>query len=226
MVSPTTWYRFVAGLNAQLRLVQQGKLRSTFRSVMRWIETHGNPALRRHGVRVDLARFQASPSSSCQYGILVHTIVDEVASQRHVDETEQQHFTQSLSSSIIDIGSLQFLKEEKDVLSLISFLIHNTKPVGHQDLVGLVISVLLLGDVTLMLLTLLQLYSISVVAVFLALFVLPLSIIFPFPAGVSALFSHGPRRSAERTRVYALWNLTSLVNVVSDIYFMQCYCLL
>ncbi|XP_056865906.1 uncharacterized protein LOC130511961 [Raphanus sativus] len=214
VVSPTTWYRFVAGLNAQLRLVQQGKLRSTFRSVMRWIETHGNPALRRHGVRVDLARFQASPSSSCQYGILVHTIVDEVASQRHVDETEQQHFTQSLSSSIIDIGSLQFLKEEKDVLSLISFLIHNTKPVGHQDLVGLVISVLLLGDVTLMLLTLLQLYSISVVAVFLALFVLPLSIIFPFPAGVSALFSHGPRRSAERTRVYALWNLTSLVNVV------------
>ena len=212
MVSPTTWYRFVAGLNAQLRLVQQGKLRSTFRSVMRWIETHGNPSLRRHGVRVDLARFQASPSSSCQYGIIVHTIVDEVASP-----TEQQHFTQYLSSSVIDISSLQFLKEEKDVLSFISFLIHNTKPVGHQDLVGLVISVLLLGDVTLMLLTLLQLYSISMLDVFLALFVLPLSIVFPFPAGVSALFSHGPRRSAERTRVYALWNLTSLVNVVSDL---------
>ena len=94
---------------------------------MRWTETHGNPALRRHGVRVDLARFQASPSSSCQYGIIVHTIVDEVASP-----TEQEHFTQSLNSSIIDIGSLQFLKEEKDVLSLLSFLIHNTKPVGHQ----------------------------------------------------------------------------------------------
>ncbi|WZZ76610.1 hypothetical protein YC2023_087980 [Brassica napus] len=209
LVSPTTWYRFVAGLNAQLRLVQQGKLRSTFCSVMRWIETHGNPALRRHGVHVDLARFQASPSSSCQYGIIVHTIVDEVASP-----TGQQHFTQYLSSSIIDIGSLQFLKEEKDVLSFISFLIHNTKPVGHQDLVGLVISVLLLGDVMLMMLTLLQLYSISMLDVFLALFVLPLSIVFPFPAGVSALFSHGPRRSAERTRVYALWNLTSLINVV------------
>ncbi|KAF8097031.1 hypothetical protein N665_0296s0014 [Sinapis alba] len=240
LVPPTTWYRFVAGLNAQLRLVQQGKLRSTFRSVMRWIETHGNPALKRNGVRVDLARFQTSPSSSCQYGILVQTIVDDVA----LNETEQQHpwgvqidntsggdlrenfhFTQSPSSSmnhfrhrdcgeIIDIGSLQFLKEEKDVLSLISFLIHNTKPVGHQDLVGLVISVLLLGDLTLMLLTLLQLYSISMLEVFLALFILPLSIIFPFPAGVSALFSHGPRRSAGRTRVYALWNLTSLVNVV------------
>ncbi|KAL0726439.1 hypothetical protein Bca4012_022532 [Brassica carinata] len=240
LVPPTTWYRFVAGLNAQLRLVQQGKLRSTFRSVMRWIETHGNPALKRNGVRVDLARFQTSPSSSCQYGILVQTIVDEVAlneteQQQHpwgvqIDNTsgdvrENMHFTQSPSSSvnhfrhrdggeIIDIGSLQFLKEEKDVLSLISFLIHNTKPVGHQDLVGLVISMLLLGDLTLMLLTLLQLYSISMLDVFLALFILPLSIIFPFPAGVSALFSHGPRRSAGRTRVYALWNLTSLVNVV------------
>jgi hypothetical protein len=91
LVPPTTWYRFVAGLNAQLRLVQQGKLRSTFRSVMRWIETHGNPALKRHGVRVDLARFQALSSSSCQYGILVHTIADEVASTRSDDETEQQH---------------------------------------------------------------------------------------------------------------------------------------
>lgn len=66
-----------------------------------------------------------------------------------------------------------------------------------------------------MLLTLLQLYSISILDVFLALFILPLSILFPFPAGVSALFSHGPRRSAGRTRVYALWNITSLVNVVS-----------
>jgi hypothetical protein len=240
LVPPTTWYRFVAGLNAQLRLVQQGKLRSTFRSVMRWIETHGNPALKRHGVRVDLARFQALSSSSCQYGILVHTIADEVASTRSDDETEQQHpwgtqienhsgdFRENFQplrseinhvrhqecGEIIDIGSLQFLKEEKDVLSLISFLIHNTKPVGHQDLVGLVISVLLLGDLTLTLLTLLQLYSISLLEVFLAMFILPLSIIFPFPAGVSALFSHGPRRSASRTRVYALWNVTSLVNVV------------
>lgn len=85
----------------------------------------------------------------------------------------------------------------------------------------MVISVLLLGDLTLTLLTLLQLYSISLLEVFLAMFILPLSIIFPFPAGVSALFSHGPRRSASRTRVYALWNVTSLVNVVSISLFMQ-----
>lgn len=72
-----------------------------------------------------------------------------------------------------------------------------------------------------MLLTLLQLYSISLLDVFLAMFILPLSIIFTFPTGVSALFSHGPRRSASRTRVYALWNVTSLVNVVSIHLFMQ-----
>ncbi|KAA8521317.1 hypothetical protein F0562_011990 [Nyssa sinensis] len=30
----------------------------------------------------------------------------------------------------------------------------------------------------------------------------------------TALFSHGPRRSAGLARVYALWNVTSLINVV------------
>lgn len=87
-----------------------------------------------------------------------------------------------------------------------------------QDLVGLVISILLLGDFSLVLLTLLQLYSISLADVFLVLFVLPLGILFPFPAGINALFSHGQRRSAGLARVYALWNITSLINVVSNFY--------
>jgi len=84
-----------------------------------------------------------------------------------------------------------------------------------QDLVGLLISIMLLGDFSLVLLTLLQLYSFSMVDVFLVLFVLPLGILSPFPAGINALFSHGPRRSAGLARVYALWNITSLINVVS-----------
>lgn len=84
-----------------------------------------------------------------------------------------------------------------------------------QDLVGLVISILLLGDFSLVLLTLLQLYSSSLLDFLLVLFILPLAILFPFPAGISALFSHGPRRSAGLARVYALWNITSLINVVS-----------
>jgi hypothetical protein len=53
------------------------------------------------------------------------------------------------------------------------------------------------------------------VDVLLVLFILPLGILAPFPAGINALFSHGPRRSAGLARVYALWNITSLVNVVS-----------
>lgn len=84
-----------------------------------------------------------------------------------------------------------------------------------QDLVGLVISMLLLGDFSIVFLTLLQLYSVSLANVFLVLFILPLGILLPFPAGINALFSHGPRRSAGLARVYALWNVTSLVNVVS-----------
>lgn len=85
-----------------------------------------------------------------------------------------------------------------------------------QDLVGIVISMLLLGDFSLVLLTFLQLYSISLVDVFLVLFILPLGIILSFPAGINALFSHGPRRSAGLARFYALWNITSLINVVSS----------
>lgn len=84
-----------------------------------------------------------------------------------------------------------------------------------QDLVGLVISILLLGDFSLVLLTLLQLYSISLLDLFLFLFILPLGILFPFPAGINALFSHGARRASGLARFYALWNIMSLVNVVS-----------
>lgn len=91
-----------------------------------------------------------------------------------------------------------------------------------QDLVGLLISILLLADFSLVLLSLLQMYSISLLNFFLVLFILPLGLVFPFPAGISALFSHGPRRSAGLARVYALWNLTSFINVVS----IFCQCLL
>ena len=145
---------------------------------------------------------------------------------------------------ILDIDSLKMLKEKRDLFYVLSFLIHNTKPVGHQvcptffaslgvwplsfntedilimlqDLVGLVISILLLGDFSLVLLTLLQLYSISLADVFLVLFVLPLGMLLPFPAGINALFSQGQRRSAGLARVYALWNITSLINVVSNLY--------
>ncbi|GMH12408.1 hypothetical protein Nepgr_014249 [Nepenthes gracilis] len=114
---------------------------------------------------------------------------------------------------ILDINSLAMIEERREIFFPLSLILHNTKPVGHQDLVGLVISMLLLGDFSLVLLTFLQLYSISMLDVFLVLLILPLGILLPFPAGINALFSHGPRRSAGLARLYALWNLTSLVNV-------------
>lgn len=87
MVPPTTWYRMVAGLNAQLRLVRRGQLRLTFRSVVRWLETHGNPALRVHGIRVDLAWFQATACGYCQYGLLVHAAEGEAVER--IDGSKQ-----------------------------------------------------------------------------------------------------------------------------------------
>jgi hypothetical protein len=86
--SPTTWYRLVAGVNAQLRLVRRGRLRSTFHSVLRWLETHANPALETHGIRVDLAWFQTTACGYCQYGLLIHTVEDcEPTSPQCVSET-------------------------------------------------------------------------------------------------------------------------------------------
>ncbi|KAJ4839310.1 hypothetical protein Tsubulata_018121 [Turnera subulata] len=249
LVPPTIWYRMVAGLNAQLRLVRCGRLRKTFRSVLGWLETHANPALRNHGLRVDLAWFQAASGGYCQYGLMVYAIEEnerlpiesfDEAKQTAIGtrvknahgedpfgghQGESMHLNQSHGTAdsltrqkkgyggIIDANTLRTLHEKRDLFFLISFIVHNTKPVGHQDLVGLVISMLLLGDFSLVLLTLLQLYSISLVDVFLVLFILPLGILLPFPAGINALFSHGPRRSAGLARIYALWNVTSLINV-------------
>lgn len=84
----------MAGLNAQLRLVRRGRLRVTFRPVLRWLETHANPTLRVHGVSVDLAWFQATACGYCQYGLLLYAVEDsERASTDSIDgarQTEQQ----------------------------------------------------------------------------------------------------------------------------------------
>lgn len=79
----------------------------------------------------------------------------------------------------------------------------------------MVISIILLADFSLVMLVFLQLYSFSWVDVFLVLYVLPFGLLLPFPAGINALFSHGPRKSAALSHIYSLWNISSLVNVVS-----------
>ncbi|CAA2974478.1 transmembrane [Olea europaea subsp. europaea] len=70
-VPATVWNRLVAGLNAQLRTVRQGSIRSALVPVINWIVTHGNPQLDFHGVRIELGWFQATASGYYQLGILV-----------------------------------------------------------------------------------------------------------------------------------------------------------
>lgn len=74
---PTIWYRLVAGLNAQLRLVRRGHLRANFCPVISWLETHANPYLRAHGIRVYLTHSQPSASGYDQFGLLVCTVENE-----------------------------------------------------------------------------------------------------------------------------------------------------
>ncbi|KAM3328622.1 hypothetical protein ACQJBY_026017 [Aegilops geniculata] len=237
-VQPWIWHRLVAGLNAQLRLVRRGNLKATFLPVLNWLETHADPALGVNGVRVDLAWFQATALGYCQLGLVVYTVEGEPVTAE-LDgspriKIEQHSLVQDMladaqlsrsrikdlfmrkriTGGILDSTTLRTLKDRRDFLYPFSLILHNSKPVGHQDLVGLVISILLLADFSLVLLTFLQLYSYSMADVLLVLFVLPLAILSPFPAGINALFSHGPRRSAGLARVYALWNITSLVNAV------------
>lgn len=86
-----------------------------------------------------------------------------------------------------------------------------------QDTVQLLITLMILADLSVTLLMLLQFYWISLAAFLSVLLILPLSLLSPFPAGLNALFSKEPRQ-ASLSRVYALWNATSLSNIVSSLY--------
>ncbi|GKC63278.1 hypothetical protein Tco_1095876, partial [Tanacetum coccineum] len=90
-VPPTAWYRFVAGLNAQLRLVIRGRLRAMFRNVVAWLETFANPTLKIYGVRVDLAYFEATSGDYYQYGLVVSDVDEpEFISFENTDTTTQE----------------------------------------------------------------------------------------------------------------------------------------
>ncbi|XP_019191996.1 PREDICTED: uncharacterized protein LOC109186463 isoform X2 [Ipomoea nil] len=240
-VPPTMWYRLVAGLNARLRLVRRGHLTATFSQIVNWLETHANPCLHAHGIHIDLTRFQPSSCGYHQFGLLVCAVENEAVQPSNespskslsnekqsrpgtlwrrafdlVRVNNEHALTQKriLPGEILNSWNVKALKERLTIGSLSYYIVRNTKPVGHQDLVGLVISILLLGDFSLVLLTLLQLYSISLVDVVLVLSIIPMGILLPFPVGINALFSHGPRRSAGLARVYAQWNIISIINVV------------
>lgn len=61
----------VAGLNAQLRTVRHGSIRTALGPVVDWINSHGNPQLEFHGVKIELGWFQATASGYFQLGIVV-----------------------------------------------------------------------------------------------------------------------------------------------------------
>ena len=75
--SSTIWYRLVAGLNVQLRLVRCDQLKSTFRPIISWLETHANPTLSVYNIRLDLARFQPTASGYYQFGLVVCAVENE-----------------------------------------------------------------------------------------------------------------------------------------------------
>ncbi|XP_042488312.1 uncharacterized protein LOC122068501 isoform X1 [Macadamia integrifolia] len=244
-VPPTIWNRLVAGLNAQLRTVRQGSIRYALIPVIKWINSHANPQLEFHGVRIELGWFQATASGYYQLGILVSTgdyslhsaphsapvetnnfehprksamVTDKTVkqlqqSQSYISQAlSRKRITGGMNGGIINEVTSKSLDYRRDFLFPFSRFLHNTRPVGHQDTLQLMICIMLLGDLTVTLLTLLQFYWISLGSFLAVLLVLPLSLLSTFPAGLNALFSQGLRRAA-LARVYALWNATSLSNI-------------
>ncbi|KAK2999010.1 hypothetical protein RJ639_024507 [Escallonia herrerae] len=243
-VPPTVWHRLVAGLNAQLRTVRHGSIRSALVPVINWIRSHGNPQLEFHGVKIELGWFQATASGYYQLGILVvvgdyslhsphqsHLLeccedcprkVATVA-QKSLKMSQQvqpyinhalcrKRISGGINGGLVNDATLKSLDLRRDFLFPLSLLVHNTRPVGREDTLQLLISVVLLADLSITLLMLLQFYWTSLGAFLAILLILPLSLLSPFPAGLNALFSKGPRRPS-LARVYALWNATSLANI-------------
>uniref|UniRef100_A0A452Y5L5 Uncharacterized protein n=1 Tax=Aegilops tauschii subsp. strangulata TaxID=200361 RepID=A0A452Y5L5_AEGTS len=150
------WHRLVAGLNAQLRLVRHGNLKVTFLPMLKWLETHANPALDTYHVRVDLAWFQATALGYCQYGLVIHAvggeavaaelqvgsriIFDQHSLNQNVDADSQlghsrnndAYMCKSITGGILNVDNLMMLKDRSDLFHPLSLILHNTKPVGHQ----------------------------------------------------------------------------------------------
>ncbi|XP_048596635.1 uncharacterized protein LOC106366837 isoform X1 [Brassica napus] len=245
-IPPSVWHRFVAGLNAQLRTVRHGSIRSALLPVIRWVNSHGNPQLEFHGVRIELGWFQATASGYYQLGILVFVgdfppnTVNQTISFSRCDEESPRNSSACPSNSLLELQqnliqpghglsrkringgingglineiSIQSLEYRRDLLYPFSLLLNNTRPVGRQNTLLRLISILLLADLSVTILALLQFYWLALAAFLAILLILPLALLCPFPAGLNALLSKEIRR-ASLTRVYALWNAASLTNVI------------
>ncbi|EXC26737.1 hypothetical protein L484_023351 [Morus notabilis] len=254
-VPATVWNRLVAGMNAQLRTVRHGSIRSHLIPIIKWINSHANPQLDFHGVKIELGWFQATASGYYQLGVLVvvgdyplqnvdHSgVFDRSNSEPPRTNTssartilKQSHqslpyighalsikkITGGINGGLINDTTLRSLDFRRDYLFPISLILHNSRPVGRQEILQLLITVMLLADLFVTLLTLLQFYWVSLGAFLAILLILPLSLLSPFPAGLNALFSKEPRR-ASLARVYALWNSTSLSNIAVAFIYGICH---
>ncbi|XP_051212959.1 uncharacterized protein [Lolium perenne] len=244
-ISTAIWNRLVAGLNAQLRTVKKGSIRSTLEPVISWINSHGNPQLERHGVRVELGWFQTTASGYYQLGIVVAVNEHFYKSQHHhehapdsgdrsrkkiavpVQKSKQANQEQPCTSYavsrkrlsggvngvVINEETLKSLDCKRDYLFPFSLLLQNCRPIGYAEALQLLICILLVGDFSITLLMLVQYYWISVGAFLAVLLIPPLALLSPFLAGLNALFSRGPKRSSV-TRIFTLWNITSVINII------------
>ncbi|KAJ4759142.1 ephrin type-B receptor [Rhynchospora pubera] len=137
----------------------------------------------------------------------------------------RKRLTGGVNGGIINEGTLGSLDYRRDYLFPLSLLLQNTRPIGFQEAVQLLMCTMLLGDFVITLLTLVHFYWISVGAFLVILLMPPLSALSPFLAGLNAIFSRGPKRSS-LSRIYALWNATSIVNIfVAFICGLVFYCL-
>ncbi|KAL1531208.1 hypothetical protein AAHA92_33913 [Salvia divinorum] len=125
----------------------------------------------------------------------------------------RKKITKGLNEGIINEATLKSLSYKRDFFFPFSLLLLNTRPVGRQDTVQLLITVMLLADLFVSLLMLFLFYWIALGALLAVLLILPLSLLSPFPAGLNALFTNGSRR-VSLARVYALWNASSISNIV------------
>ncbi|VAH40308.1 unnamed protein product [Triticum turgidum subsp. durum] len=134
----------------------------------------------------------------------------------------RKRLTGGVTGGVINEETLKSLDYKRDYLFPLSLLLQNCRPIGYAETLQLLICVVLVGDFTITLLMLVQYYWISVGAFLAVLLIPPLALLSPFLAGLNALFSRGPKRSSV-TRIFTLWNTTSVINIIVAIVYGAMY---
>ena len=78
-------------MNAQLRIVRNRSIRSSLVPVIDWINSHANPQLEFHGIKIEVGWFQATASGYYQLGVLVVAFGDYSSHQLERSDVLCQH---------------------------------------------------------------------------------------------------------------------------------------